>query len=302
MKHKRLIIFIVGLLIVFSLSTFAQTTKLKTIGKYTFVRVRGEVPTQDVMKRLVERYAEDIKTGFDLAGAGDLYLPFMAQLKSQAFEEKSLPAGDKLRWMLFRSQGKVKVAQDIEWAGRAPLEVFAFNVEKDDQAYEFVMPRPCGNIALRGITAREVPVPPAVCALVVSPAKVNLKDMVTVDMSGSQYATSMEVEVIGSDGLKIATHAFTPEAGKKQTSFDRPGVYTFKGRAMSGTGLGLDEPLRGDSHRQRSADLRADRLLPDLPRSCRQTRHLRRFRLGRSRRHGGQGRFCHHRPGGQSRR
>ncbi len=242
MKNKKLIFFVVGFLIVCSLSTFAETTKLKRIGQYTFVRIRGEVPTQDVMKRLVERYAEDIKTGFDLAGAGDLYLPFMAQLKGETFEEKSLPAGDQLKWMLFRSQGKVKVAQDIEWAGRAPLEVFAFDVEKDDKAYEFVMPRPCGNIALRSITAREVPVPPAVCALVVSPAKVNLKDIVTVDMSGSQYATSMEVEVIGSDGLKVATHAFTPEAAKKQTSFDRPGVYTFKGRAMSGTGVASTSP------------------------------------------------------------
>ena len=130
MKNKRLMFFIVGFLIVFSLSTFAETTKLKSIGQYTFVRVRGEVPTQDVMKRLVDRYAEDIKYGFDLAGAGDLYLPFMDQLKSASFEEKSLPVGDKLRWMLFRSQGKVKVAQDIEWAGKAPLEVFAFNVKQ----------------------------------------------------------------------------------------------------------------------------------------------------------------------------
>ncbi|OGD21233.1 MAG: hypothetical protein A2W03_10700 [Candidatus Aminicenantes bacterium RBG_16_63_16] len=242
MKNKKLIVIIVGLLIVFSLSTFAETTKLKRIGQYTFVRIRGDVPTQDVMKRLVERYAEDIKSGFDLAGAGDLYLPFMAQLKGETFEEKSLPVGDKLRWMLFRSQGKVKVAQDIEWAGQAPLEVFAFNVKKDDKAYEFVMPRPCGNIALRSITALEVPVPPAACMLAVSPAKVNLKDMVTVDMSGSQNATSMEVDVIGPDGRKITTHSFTPAAAKKQTSFDLPGVYTFKGRAMNEKGVASTNP------------------------------------------------------------
>jgi len=130
MKNKRLIFFVVGFLIVFSLSTFAETTKLKRIGQYTFVRIRGEVPTQEVMKRLVDRYAGDIKYGFDLAGAGDLYLPFMAQLKSETFEEKSLPIGDQLMWMLFRSQGKVKVAQDVEWAGNAPLEVFVFNVKE----------------------------------------------------------------------------------------------------------------------------------------------------------------------------
>jgi hypothetical protein len=231
MKNKRLIFFVVGFLIVFSLSTYAETTKLKSIGQYTLVRIRGQVPTQDVMKMLVDRYAADIKYGFDLAGAGDLYLPFMDQVKSAAFEEKSLPVGDKLMWMLFRSHGKVKVAQDIEWAGKAPLDVFAFTVNKDYKAYEFVMPRPCGNISLRSITDLELP--PAVCNLVVSPAKVNLKDPVTVDMSGTQLAKSMEVDVFGPDGAKLATHAFTPESAKKQMSFDTPGVYTFKGRATN---------------------------------------------------------------------
>jgi len=246
MKNKKLIFFVVGFLIVCSLSTFAETTKLKRIGQYTFVRIRGEVPTQDVMKRLVERYAEDIKTGFDLAGAGDLYLPFMAQLKSGTFEEKSLPAGDKLKWMLFRSQGKVKVARDIEWAGQAPLEVFAFDVEKDDKAYEFVMPRPCGNIALRSISDREVPVPPAVCALVVSRRSQPERH------GDRRYERQPVRHVNGRGGHRFGwpedrDPRVHPEAAKKQTSFDRPGVYTFKGRAMSGTGVASTSPARRQS-------------------------------------------------------
>jgi len=230
-RNKKIVIILVLLLAVFALSTYAETKKLKSIGQYTLVRIRGKVPTQDVMKTLVDRYAADIKYGFDLAGAGDLYLPFMDQLKSASFEEKSLPVGDTLYWMLFRSHGKVKVVQDIEWAGKAPLDVFAFTVKKDYKAYEFVMPRPCGNISLRSITDLELP--PAVCHLVVSPGKVNLKDPVTVDMSGTQLAKSMEVDVFGPDGAKLATYAFTPESAKKQTSFDKPGAYTFKGRATN---------------------------------------------------------------------
>jgi hypothetical protein len=233
-RNKKFIVVLVLLLAVLAVSTYAETKKLKSIGQYTLVRIRGKVPTQEVMKMLVDRYAADIKYGFDLAGAGDLYLPFMDQLKNASFEEKSLPVGDKLYWMLFRSHGKVKVAQDIEWAGKAPLEVFAFTVNKDYKAYEFVMPRPCGNISLRSVTNLELP--PAVCSLVVSPAKVNLKDSVTVDMSGSQQAKSMEVDVFGPDGAKLATHALTPDAARKQTSFDKPGVYTFKGRATNSQG------------------------------------------------------------------
>ena len=234
MRNKKVVLILVLVLAALTLNSYAETKKLKSIGHYTLVRIRGKVPTQDVMKMLVDRYAADIKTGFDMAGAGDLYLPFMDQLKSASFEEKSLPVGDKLIWMLFRSQGKVKVAQDIEWAGKAPLDVFAFTVTKDFKAYEFVMPRPCGNISLRSVTDLELP--PAVCSLVVSPAKVNLKDPVTIDMSGTQLAKSMEVDVFGPDGTKLATHALTPESATKQISFDTPGVYTFKGRATNAQG------------------------------------------------------------------
>jgi len=236
MKNRKVIVALVMLLAALALSGYAETKQLKSIGQYTLVRIRGRVPTQEVMKMLVDRYAADIKYGFDQAGAGDLYLPFMEQVKSASFQEKSLPVGDKLYWMLFRSHGKVKVARDIEWAGKAPLDVFAFTVSKDSKAYEFVMPRPCGNISLRSITDLELPPTLAVCNLVVSPAKVNLKDPVTVDVSGSQMAASMEVDVLGPDGAKLITHSFTPGAAKKQATFDKPGVYTFKGRATNSQG------------------------------------------------------------------
>lgn len=240
MRNRKLVFFVASLLVLFSLVTFAETKKLKSIGRYTLVRIRGDVPTQEVMKRLIDIYAGDIKYGFELAGFGELYLPFMEQLKAAAFEETSLQVGDKLMWMLFRSQGKVKVVQDLEWAGKKPLDVFAFKVEKDYKAYEFVMPRPCGNISLRSITDLE---PPAgICKIAVTPEKVNIGDPVTVDMSGSQNAESMEVEVIGPDGAKIATHTLTPDSPKKQTSFDKPGTYTFRGKVMNVKGIASTNP------------------------------------------------------------
>jgi hypothetical protein len=240
MKNKKVAIFVVLFLFVFALNTFTETKQLKRIGQYTFARIKGNIPTQEVMKKLVELYSGDIKYGFDQAGYGDLYLPFLDRLKTATFEERSLPVGDKLMWMLFRSHGKVKVAQDIEWAGKAPLEVFAFNVTKDYKSYEFVMPRPCGNISLRSITTLEKPA--AVCALSVTPEKVNLKDPVTVDVSGSQNAVSMEVAVLGPDGAKITTHAFTPDSTKWQTNFDKPGNYTFKALATNEDGKPSTNP------------------------------------------------------------
>jgi hypothetical protein len=55
-------------------------------------------------------------------------------------------------------------------------------------------------------------------------------------------AKSMEVDVFGPDGAKLVTHAFTPESAKKQTSFDQPGVYTFKGRAVNEKGVASTNP------------------------------------------------------------
>jgi hypothetical protein len=47
MRDKKVVFFLIGILILFSLSSFAETKKLKSVGRYTLVRIRGEVPTAD---------------------------------------------------------------------------------------------------------------------------------------------------------------------------------------------------------------------------------------------------------------
>lgn len=246
MKKRVLVcLVLMGLLLIVNFS-FAQTKKLTSIGRYTFVRIRGVVPTQEVMKRLVEYYAGDIKYGFDLAGCGDLYLAFMEQLKTSKFEEKSLPIGDKLRWMLFRSQGKIKIIHDVEWAGKKPLDVFAFYVIKDWKKYEFIMPKPCGNISLRSI--EEVAPPEAVCSLIVTPSRLNIKDKVVIDMSGSQNAKAMTVDVFGPDGAKMATHNLTPDNAKITMTLDKPGDYRFQGVAINQADKPSTNPCEAKVH------------------------------------------------------
>ena len=214
MRNKKIVFILIGIMIIFSLSSFAETKKLKSVGRYTLVRIRGEVPTADVMKILLDKYTGDIKYGFDLAGYGELFLPFIEQIKKASFEEKLLPIGDKLMWMFFRSRGRVKVVEDLEWAGKAPLPVFSFTVKKDYKHYEFVMPRPCGNISLRKV---EEVIPDAICSIKVSPAKANINDPISVDMSGSQHAMTMEVEIYDSKGAKISTKKLSSDSPKWQT-------------------------------------------------------------------------------------
>lgn len=245
MRNRKFAFLVIALLVVFCLSSFAETKKLKRIGRYTLVRIKGQIPTAEVMKTVLDKYTGDIKYGFDLAGYGDLFLPFIEQIKAASFEEKELAVGDKLIWMLFRSRGKVKVVEDIEWAGKEPLPVFSFTVVRGFKHYEFIMPKPCGNISLRKV---EEIVPEAVCNLKVEPTKANINDPISVDMSGSQHAQSMEVEVFGPDGTKIASKALTPEAAQWQTKFDKPGEYIFKGKALNPKGKPSANPCEAKTY------------------------------------------------------
>ncbi|MCX6560084.1 MAG: PKD domain-containing protein [Candidatus Aminicenantes bacterium] len=243
MRGRKLVLFVAVLMVFSVMTASAQAHKLRRIGVNTFAQVKGKIPTAEVMKTIAEKYAGDIKYGFDQVGMGDTYLPFLDQLRSAAFVEKAIPVGDRFAWMLFRVRGKVMVWEDVEWAGKAPLDVFSFHVFKDNKDYEFVIPKPCGNIALYKVVEKRV-IPPAVCNIVVGPAKVNLNEPVTVDMTGTKGAVRMDVEVFNAQGVKIQSHAFTAAAPKWQIKFDKPGEYLFKARAVNEDGKASDNPCQ----------------------------------------------------------
>lgn len=241
--RKSIVLFVVMTLVVLTAISFAQTTKLKRIGLYTFVEVKGQVPTPEVMKGLFDRYSADIKTGFDMAGNPELYEPFIDQIKTADWSDTTLPVGETFQWMLFKSRDAIKVARNVEWAGKDALPVFIIKVKKDWKIYDFIIPKGCGNIAL-GTKVVDA-IPPAVCSLVVLPARANVNDPITVDMSGSQYAKTMSVEVSDAQGAKLATQELTPQSPKWQTKFDKPGEYTFKGTAVNMEGIAATNPCAG---------------------------------------------------------
>ena len=228
--RKSAVLFVVMALVAFTAMSFAQTTKLKRIGLYTFGTIKGQEPTPATMKGLFEAHAEEVRTGFELAGNGDLYEPFMEQMKTAEWMDTTLPIGTVMPWMLFKSHDQVKVARNIEWAGKEPLPVFIVPVRKDWKQYEIIIPKGCGNIAL-GSRVTDL-IQPAVCDIVVTPVRANVNDPITVDMSGSSQARSMSVEITDAQGMKLATQELTPQSPKWQTKFDKPGEYAIKGVAI----------------------------------------------------------------------
>jgi len=245
-KSKKLVCVVVAILFVATTVAFAQTHKWTRMGANTFAQVRGDIPTAEVMKTVAKKYAGDIKIGFDQVGMGPLYLPFMDRLNAGDFTPKTVAVGDRFLWMLFRTGGKVKAWEDVVWAGKAPFEAFAITVQQDTKFYEFVIPKPCGNIALARTweEAPKIVIPPATCDLKVSPSKVNVNDPVTIDMSGTQNAASMSVDVLaaGVAGAPLMSHAFTPAAPRWQVKFDKPGEYVIKAGAVNSEGLASVNP------------------------------------------------------------
>jgi hypothetical protein len=231
MKNKKLfLVLLIFGLIAMTVNIYAEVTKLKSIGRYSFARVKGSIATPEAMKTVMDHCAPDIKLGFDMAGYSDLYLPFLDQLKTATLADATWAVGDRVMWMLFKNQGKVKVTKEIEWAGKAPLEVFAVDVTKDNKIYHFIIPKPCGNIGLKNI--EDAPPPPAVYNLAITPEKANLNEPITIDMSGSKNAKGMVVDVVNAQGEKVASLKLTPESPKGQIKLDKPGEYVLKAKDL----------------------------------------------------------------------
>jgi len=146
MKNRKWAFFFIAVLILFTFNAFSETKKLREVGRFSFIDTN--MPPQDLMKTIVENHTEDVKVGFALAGHSELYVPFLDQVRQSAFTERNLAVGDPMMWMVFRSQGKIKLVQDLEWAGNEPLPVYAFTFTHGSNLYEVVMPKACGNLSL----------------------------------------------------------------------------------------------------------------------------------------------------------
>jgi hypothetical protein len=157
MKDKKWYLVLIGLMILTSLSIFAQTKKLRDIGRYSFIPLKAGTPAPEMMKVIAEKYADDIKRGFDLAGYPGLYPLFIDRIRQSAFMERELAVGSQMLWMIFRAQGQIKVIHDLEWAGQEPLPVFSFSIQEGDKKYEIIMPKACGNIALEKVESAAAP-------------------------------------------------------------------------------------------------------------------------------------------------
>ena len=112
----------------------------------------------DKVYSAVKKNERNLRTGFRKAGVGDLFDPFMDQLRTSKPEAVQIQPGENLEWMIFKKQKLVGVAKDVVWAGKKPFKAFRTVVRHQDKNYEFIIPAICLNVALKSIT--DIPKPP----------------------------------------------------------------------------------------------------------------------------------------------
>lgn len=229
---KRLVILVVAVLMVFSLNSLAKTKKITRVGVYPLIKVKGGLADADTLKKALEDKAEDVKVAFEKTESGFLYDAFMQQVRSGAIKEIVVPKGQQVQWMVFRVGKKIKVKKDLVWAANKTLDAFALTVPYKCKEYVLIIPKPCGNLTLIDVKNAY-----PTCDLKVSPAKVNIGDEVTMDMSGSKCATKMEIKVYHPKGTLIAKQTLTAGNPVWKTNFKKPGDYFIKAEAFNVDGV-----------------------------------------------------------------
>jgi hypothetical protein len=104
-----------------------------------------------------KKVENDIKVGFQKAGIGEVFDPFMERLKGSTPETVQVKPGETFMWMMFKKK-VVGIAKDAVWAGKKPFKAFRTFVRFKDKDYEFIIPAACFNISLKSVT--DVPKPP----------------------------------------------------------------------------------------------------------------------------------------------
>jgi len=148
---KKVIFIVLALCFIFGLNSVYAAQKLKRLGRNPFYK-GGPTLTAENVSSIIFEYAKEMKQGFSKAGAITLYSPFMEQLKPGALEEVSVHPGETLMWMIYKRGKRIKVVNDIEWAGKKPFAAYRYVVQYNDNAYEFIIPKICINVSLKSIT------------------------------------------------------------------------------------------------------------------------------------------------------
>ncbi len=234
-------------------------TKLKQLGVRPFYK--PELKTVSDLQKMVKATLPDLKKGFEMAGAPDLYEAFVHQVGQPGIEEIEVKPGENLQWMMFKSGKKIKLMKNLVWAGKKPFKAFRVVVEKSGKSYSFVVPLVCGNVALDEVKplpppvvkAPEAPKPPPpapnkapLCQVTVTPQKLMAGGDVTVDASASNdpdgSVASVKIQVLDADNKVVSEKVLDAPPFTHQLNMPKSGNYIIRVSVTDNKGLSSSAP------------------------------------------------------------
>ncbi|MGD9972962.1 MAG: hypothetical protein AB7S77_07885 [Desulfatirhabdiaceae bacterium] len=221
--------------------------QLKQLGVRPFYK--PELKSVDDFRQMVKSTLPDLKKGFEMAGAADLFDGFVSQAGKPGVEEIQIKPGEKLHWMMFKSGKKVKLLKDVVWAGKKPFKAFRVNLEQSGKRYTFVIPAQCGNVALDEMTALppapvvKAPEPPKpapapapnkspLCHVDVSPVKLMAGKELTIDASRSNdpdgAITAVSIQVLNDKNEVVSEKKLDKPPFTHQMAMPKAGDYKIR--------------------------------------------------------------------------
>jgi hypothetical protein len=212
-------VFFFGLIFCF-LFTIPAAEKVTRLGQHPFYKDKDIQPGD--LKIIAVEKAGDVKMGFEEAGNGELVFAFLEQIQKADVQMTKLNPGDTLEWMFFKEGRKVKIKKNVLFVGKKSVPAYTFVILRDGKAYEFIVPKICGNISLKN--TQEIPTP--VCVLNVSPGEVEVGKPVKIDMCASKNTLQSTVLVKDADGAVVKTIDLTAENCSAEITLDKVGEYS----------------------------------------------------------------------------
>lgn len=213
------------------------------------------------LRTMIQKSLPDLRKGFEMAKALDVFEVFVNQGMSSPPEEILVQPGATLQWMIFKNGKKVKLVRDAVWKGKGPFKAYRLKVEHRGKRYVFVIPLDCGNVSLEQVTV--LPQPPAPkpapapapapaanqapsCHVTVSPETVFTGESIVIDASKSSdsdgFIAAMQIQVQDSDHRIVQDMKIDKPPFVQSISMDKGGNYTVYVTVMDNQGASSSQP------------------------------------------------------------
>lgn len=208
-KQSRILAYLVLGFSLLSSSLFGQQHRATFLGHPAHRFAPPLKQPEDLRQLLVDdKMRPDIVSILNQAGwKGDVDDLIRAAATADIVEWP-IPVGGRMPFMSSRKNGKPVALIDVLWAGKEPIQAYAFPFSSKGQKYRLVTPKPCSNFFVEDLGPETPPVPPANLSLALkAAAEANLCDPIeleaTVRNTGGTALSQVRLTSSLPTGLKL---------------------------------------------------------------------------------------------------